>query len=255
MLKLSGARGFLIATVGSMMPISIGIAIATVIGADTASAIAAGATFGPTSFGIALNILRGGGVLNTCVCCGVVGCCHYSLYCIIHSQTNLSPTIRNDSPVGQLIISAAVIDDMIALIVLSMLKTLGREISVASILIPIVSALGFLFIGGYLAIFVAPQFMHRFLLGRVDKRYHSKIELAILFGLALALMPATYYAQASFLMGAFLAGLAFCSSHGLQVLFVSQFKRILSWLMRIFFAASIGYVLIGLCKIKAIERR
>lgn len=146
----------------------------------------------------------------------------------------------HERPVGQLIIAAAVIDDMIALIVLSMLKSLTTEITVATILIPIVSALGFLFIGGYIAIFIAPQFLHRFILGKVKERYHSKIELAVMFGLLLGLMPATFYAKASFLMGAFLAGLVFCSSHGLHALFVSQFKRILCWLMRIFFAASIG---------------
>ena len=54
-------------------------------------------------------------------------------------------------------------------------------------------------------------------------------------------MPATFYARASYLMGAFLAGLTFCSSDGLHHIFVRQFKRVLQWLMRIFFAASIGF--------------
>jgi Kef-type K+ transport system membrane component KefB len=54
-------------------------------------------------------------------------------------------------------------------------------------------------------------------------------------------MPATHYAKASYLMGAFLAGLTFCSSDGLHHIFVRQFKRLLQWLMRIFFAASIGF--------------
>jgi Kef-type K+ transport system membrane component KefB len=139
-----------------------------------------------------------------------------------------------------LIIAIAVIDDMIALIVLSMLEILTVDvISVTAIIVPIISAVGYLLIGGYIALFIAPPFIHRFLLGKVAERYH-KIELALLFGLLLALMPATYYAKASFLMGAFLAGLTFCTSHGLHALFVSQFKRILAWLMRIFFAASIG---------------
>ena len=82
---------------------------------DMKAAIAAGCSFGPTSLGIALNILRGGGVLNT--------------------------------PVGQLIISAAVIDDMIALIVLSQLESLTGTITAAGVLIPVISALGFLIIG------------------------------------------------------------------------------------------------------------
>lgn len=65
MLKLIGTRGFIIATVGSLLPIGIGIAVAVAIGTDTKGAIAAGAAFGPTSLGIALNILRSGGILNT----------------------------------------------------------------------------------------------------------------------------------------------------------------------------------------------
>ena len=69
----------------------------------------------------------------------------------------------------------------------------------------------------------------------------APIELAVMLGLLLGLMPATYYARASFLMGAFLAGLAFCRSNDLHHIFVRQFKRLLQWLMRIFFAASIGF--------------
>jgi Kef-type K+ transport system membrane component KefB len=65
MLKLIGTRGFLIAVVGSFLPIGIGIAVAFALGNEPIAAIAAGAAFGPTSLGIALNILRGGGILNT----------------------------------------------------------------------------------------------------------------------------------------------------------------------------------------------
>jgi Kef-type K+ transport system membrane component KefB len=85
-LKLIGSRGFMIATVGSILPIGIGILVAILLAGtdDIKSVLSAGAVFGPTSLGIALNILRSGGILNT--------------------------------PVGQLIVSAAVIDDMIALI-------------------------------------------------------------------------------------------------------------------------------------------
>jgi hypothetical protein len=85
-LKLIGTRGFMIAIVGSILPIAIGIVVALLLAGtdDIKSVLSAGAVFGPTSLGIALNILRSGSILNT--------------------------------PVGQLIVSAAVIDDMIALI-------------------------------------------------------------------------------------------------------------------------------------------
>jgi Kef-type K+ transport system membrane component KefB len=65
-LKLIGSRGFLIAFFGSIFPIGIGMLIAYLLNVtDTKGIIAAGAVFGPTSLGIALNILRGGGILNT----------------------------------------------------------------------------------------------------------------------------------------------------------------------------------------------
>lgn len=65
-LKLIGTRGFLIAFVGSILPIGLGMLITYLLNvADTTGIIAAGAVFGPTSLGIALNILRNGGVLNT----------------------------------------------------------------------------------------------------------------------------------------------------------------------------------------------
>jgi Kef-type K+ transport system membrane component KefB len=65
-LKLVGTRGFLIAVVGSLLPICIGMLLAWLMKVgNTTAIIAAGATFGPTSLGIALNILKGGGVLNT----------------------------------------------------------------------------------------------------------------------------------------------------------------------------------------------
>jgi Kef-type K+ transport system membrane component KefB len=65
-LKLVGTRGILIALVGSILPISIGMFLAWIMEVgDTTAIIAAGAVFGPTSLGIALNILKGGGILNT----------------------------------------------------------------------------------------------------------------------------------------------------------------------------------------------
>lgn len=156
-----------------------------------------------------MNILRGGGILNT--------------------------------PVGQLIISAAVIDDMIALIVLSQLESLTTEITAASVVIPLISALGYLLVGGYVAIWLMPKFMDKYVLPRVKDEHKSRLEFTVMIGLLLALMPATFYSKASYLMGAFVSGLAFCTSHDLHILFVQQFKRILQWLMRIFFAASIGF--------------
>ncbi len=123
-LKLIGKRGVIIATLGSVFPIAIGLAVAYALGEGTTAAIAAGAAFGPTSLGIAMNILRSGKIINT--------------------------------PTGQLIVAAAIIDDMIALIILSQLQGLVGTVTIAGLLIPIISALCLLIIGGYLALFVLP---------------------------------------------------------------------------------------------------
>lgn len=209
-LKLIGTRGCLIAFFGSILPIALGMLITWALGmTDIKEIIAAGAVFGPTSLGIALNILRSGGIVNT--------------------------------PVGQLIISAAVIDDMIALVVLSQLQALAGEVTITGIVIPIVSALGFLVLGGYVAVFILPPIIRNQILSRVDESNHARVELGIMFTLVLGLMPATFHTKASYLMGCFVAGLTFSSFHELHHAFVHQFKRLLQWLMRIFFAASIGF--------------
>jgi len=210
MLKLIGSRGVTIAFLGSIFPIAFGFGIALALKLPIKAAIATGAAFGPTSLGIALNILRGGGILNT--------------------------------PVGQLIIAAAVIDDMIALVVLSQLSALTGEVSIGSILIPIISALGYLLLGGYLAISVLPGILEKYILCRLPKSINrGRAELTIMLFMLIALMPATKYSKASYLMGAFVAGLTFCSSPTLHHTFMRQFKRVMQWLMRIFFAASIGF--------------
>jgi Kef-type K+ transport system membrane component KefB len=241
-LKLIGARGFVIALVGTFMPIAIAFGIANALGYTGLAAVAAGCTFAPTSLGIAMNVLRQSGIANT--------------------------------PVGQLIVAAAIIDDMVAckcfgfivcrvlilihssltvcivilfsVIILSQLRAFSSEgdVSAMDIMLPVISALGFLIIGGSLALFVLPKALNWLILDRIPNDSHCSREwmsLAIMFVLLLTLIPATYYAKASPLLGAFLAGLVFCSDGHVHHMFVSQFKRVMQWLMRIFFAASIGF--------------
>ena len=71
-------------------------------------------------------------------------------------------------------------------------------------------------------------FLERFILKEgMDEKTHGKLALGIMIVLVLGLMQATHYAKASHLMGAFIAGLVFCTDHELHLMFVSQFKRIL----------------------------
>lgn len=57
----------------------------------------------------------------------------------------------------------------------------------------------------------------------------------------MVLLLATYNSRASYLLGSFLSGLTFCSNHEAHHVYTVQVKRIVQWLMRIFFAATIGF--------------
>ena len=91
-LKQTGTRALAIAVTGSVLPVGLGIGIAIATGRDVKAALAIGAAFAPTSLGVAASALSGGGMINTSV--------------------------------GQLIMAACVVDDIIGLILLSMFQVL-----------------------------------------------------------------------------------------------------------------------------------
>lgn len=232
-LKKVGVRGFIMGVVGSILPISLGMLVSwAALDQTGSSVIAIGCCFGPTSAGIAINVLGQCGVL--------------------------------EMPIGQLIVAAAIVDDILALLVLSQLQALTSQgdVSLAAIVVPIVSAFSWLFLGGALALFVAPSlfaklfewtriqsfesFLNVFRLDPSKPRDSGEdkpsFALISLLGLLFALLPATYYSQASYLLGAFLAGLAFCQEPAeLEARFRKEFKKVIDWLMKIFFAATIGF--------------
>ena len=134
---------------------------------------------------------------------------------------------------------------MIALVVLSQLQSFtSEELSVIDLVVPVISAICFLVGGGAIAIFYIPTVLEKYLFEPLAKHTsfdRDWVAMAVMFSFLLALVPTTYFAKASPLMGAFLAGLSFCSNDGAHHMFVSQFKRLMQWLLRIFFAASIGF--------------
>merc|ERR1719229_145554 len=125
MLKLIGPRGLAIALLGSFFPMSIGFAITYLfMGTDLMSSIAIAACFAPTSMGIALNVLKKAKILNT--------------------------------PTGQLIIAAAILDDVMALIILTEIQALSDP-TVVGILLPLIVSPVLIVIIGYLAIAWIPR--------------------------------------------------------------------------------------------------
>ena len=112
---------------GSIFPMSIGFCISYLtMGTDIGTSIAIGACFAPTSMGIALNVLKKAKILNT--------------------------------PTGQLIIAAAILDDVIALIILSELGAMKDPTAVA-ILLPLIVSPILILLFGYLAIRWIPRWI------------------------------------------------------------------------------------------------
>jgi len=208
MLKLIGPRGVGIALLGSIFPMSMGFCITYLgMGTDIMSSIAIGACFAPTSMGIALNVLKKARILNT--------------------------------PTGQLIIAAAILDDVLALVILTEIQALSDPTPMKILLPLIVSPV--LIIGiGYLAIRWIPLWMKK-LMDRVPKDHRENVILLLLFLAVFAFVPMVHYLGSSHLLGAFLAGLCFCTDHTIHHAWHHQIKRVLQWMLRIFFSATIGF--------------
>ena len=208
-LSLVGARGVRVAFFGSLVPLAIGATLAKLVFDMSAkTCLAVGACLAPTSMGISLKVLQDGGVLST--------------------------------PTGQLIIAAAVMDDVIALVLLSELEAL-KDPTPVNFIVPIASSLAFIVLVGYLATRVVPDVLIKHVVPRVPKSHLEGALLGAVFVAAYAMMVATHYGRSSHLLGAFLGGLCFCSLSSMQHVWHTQVEKILSWLIRVFFACTIGF--------------
>jgi Kef-type K+ transport system membrane component KefB len=87
----------------------------------------------PTSMGVALVVLKSGGALNTSM--------------------------------GQLVVAAAVADDVLALVILSELKAPIHNHPLDFVW-PVISAFGFAIVISYLAIYIIPGFIQEYIVKR-----------------------------------------------------------------------------------------
>lgn len=210
LLKVIGFPALAVAVMGSIFPVSMGFCVSYLgFGTDITTSIATGACFGPTSMGIALNVLKKARLVNT--------------------------------PTGQLIIAAAILDDVIALISLSELGAL-KEPSAAAFLLPITVSPILILLFGYLAIRWIPRWI-KSLMKFVPKEQRENAILALLFMATFVMVPVCHFLGSSHLLGAFLAGLMFCTDHTIHHVWQKQIKRVLQWMLRIFFASTIGFAI------------
>ncbi|CAB9509080.1 K(+) antiporter GerN [Seminavis robusta] len=209
-LKQTGTRAISIAGTGSLLPLLVGFGIATAAGESWKGALAVGAAFSPTSLGVASKALGSGGMLNT--------------------------------PVGQLIVASCVIDDIIALIILAMFEVLvAEDPAIWEFFIPIISAVGFLIVLGGAAVFIWPNVIENKILPRFQEQNREMVMFSIMSVLLLLYLPLLNYTRASYLSGAFLAGMSFSQIHSAHDSFIKNTHQLMVWLLRVFFASSIGF--------------
>jgi Kef-type K+ transport system membrane component KefB len=209
-----GKDAFIVACIGTLTPIVLGIGTGVALGYNIfPDCLSLGIALAPTSVGIALNLLNDAKFLN--------------------------------STPGQIIITAAFVDDIFSLVMLVILINVAAgEVTAASVVLPLVLSFAFVGLGVWLATRVMPQV--KVLINRVPE--NRKLSLQPRDEVHLGLMTAAIVffgwvgsLIGSHLLGTFVAGLSFANVPRSGMIWSRQVKRILGWMMRLFFSASIAF--------------
>ncbi|VVU95467.1 Sodium/hydrogen exchanger family [seawater metagenome] len=151
-----------------------------------------------------------------------------------------------DSDFGQLIISIAICDDIIAIIGFSIFNNLLNRSNEIGILI-VLSFLPIIFsiLGAYLAYKIWPQSINKILTFFKNKQgihfeIHEQIVSFCFFILALIYGTIGHFIGSE-LLGVFFAGLSFSRVDNIHKIWKHQVKRLAKWLSIIFFSATIGF--------------
>lgn len=209
LIQASGTLAVLMSVICAVLATGCGMGVGMALGVDFQGAFSIGATFAQTAIGTCMPVLQGGGLMN--------------------------------APVGQMILAATMIDDMIALTLLSVMGSFGTDsVSITVYLIPVASSVFWLIVLGGMAIFIAPRVIDGFILPKVRRQNQHAVLYLLMTGVSLAYMPLFKYTKSSYLMGATLAGMTF-SQCELGPEAFSQCGLLYEWLMKLFFAASIGF--------------
>ena len=211
-LKDTGTRAICLAICGTVLALGAGLGVGSISPSNTIiSALAVGAAFAPSSWGVASQVLSKGEFLNTVT--------------------------------GQLIVATSVVDDILGLIMLSILQVFVKESPTTFDFIkPFLASFGHLIVLGGIGILIIPRVMQHYVLPQIQSESHKDwVSIGIMFCLLIVYMPLMNYTGASYLTGAFLAGVSFSQLHHVHATFATSTKEVMVWLMRIFFAATIGF--------------
>jgi Kef-type K+ transport system membrane component KefB len=211
-----------VAVLGTVFPIIAGISVMTALGSPVyPNGLACGFALAPTSVGISLTLLSRSKQLN--------------------------------SRCGQIIMSAAFLDDIFSIICLVVLTNLaGGDLSIVDhIVVPSISAFAFVGFGGWASVGIMPYITPYMLDSSnavvqffdVGNRTLGLSDELHLFYLILFYLMFSWVGDVvgSSLLGAFVAGMLFSSIPRSGLVWDKQFKRITRWLIRLFFSATVAF--------------
>jgi Kef-type K+ transport system membrane component KefB len=146
---------------------------------------------------------------------------------------------------GQAVMTAAFVDDVLSLILFSILFNLGDDMKFVTFL-PLILGCVFMIIAVVGAVTVWPPFM-QWLFSRIPEdssnqkvTTHDQVMWVLMFVTLVAYAQITHLCG-THLWGCFIAGMCFSTRHHAHHVWVRQVKRITVWFMRIFFACTLAW--------------
>jgi Kef-type K+ transport system membrane component KefB len=203
-----------VAVLGTFLPLITGVALAKAFGfAIYPDGLSAGTALAPTSIGIALKLLHEAKALQTFF--------------------------------GQAVMTAAFVDDVLSLILFSVLFSLAGEITFIKFL-PLILGCVFMAVAIVAAVTVWPAFIKWFFSIIPEYKPGAKVTTHDEVMWILMLTTLCGYAQithlcGTHLWGCFIAGMSFATQHHAHHVWVKQVKRITCWFLRIFFACTLAW--------------
>lgn len=223
-LRLIGVKALLIGILGTIIPIGLGMLVLWLLDFNVyPEAFTSAIILTPASVSVAIRTLISTNTLN--------------------------------STFGQAIVMAAYVDDFLAIIAFIVIKNLNNgTIKFMTVGFPILMCLIFIVVGLLLAAYVYPIIIPKFLKLFEHNRSRSfelrdEIHICIMF----FVIGIYYYVGdliGSSLLGSFLAGVSFFKVRRSMLLWRMYIKMILSWLVRLFFSATIAFLIPGSSMIK-----
>jgi Kef-type K+ transport system membrane component KefB len=203
-----------VAILGTFLPIICGTGLALAYGFEMIPSLSAGVSLAPTSVGIALKLLNEAKALSEYF--------------------------------GQAVMTAAFVDDVLSLIIFSVLFTVGGGDPTIMDFVPLVLGCIFMAIAIPAAVLFWPPFLdwvfRKIPETKPDAKLtrHDEVMFLILFT-TLILYGQITFMCGTHLWGCFIAGMSFATRHEAHHVWVRQVKRNTVWFLRIFFSCTLAW--------------